>query len=343
MTTNPRRLVCDWGRLLLLTAAYCLTIGFAGAQESPPRAKPPAAPAANQELRVFTVKHIPAGQVAQMLDLLYPDKLGKDVRLVPDMRGSVNRLIVRAGPEQLALVRQLIQTVDAPSDEPSSDQLQVRVYPLKHIKVDQALQQIMQIVTEQQEGGFALDRQRNVVVVRAHEGVQDTIGAMIQRLDQAPEPAARRADLRVRIVWLVSSQTGEDGPDPPEDLKDVLAELAKIGFQKPRLAAQTIVNAASDTPVQAQGVAKLDQLYNLNVSGTIAATKDGHPELQLTLNAVPQASFVTVQGRPVQTNEGPLCKLDTKITIPLGHYVVLGMTPSKAMTSAFVVQVLPQR
>jgi hypothetical protein len=330
-------------RLLLLAAAWSLTACLAEAQEARPPAKAPAAPPANQELRVFTLKHIPAAQVTQMLDLLYPDRFGKDIRLVPDVRGSVNRLIVRAGPEQLALVAHLLQTVDVPSDEASSDQLQVRVYPLKHIQADKMLEQIMQIATDQQECSFALDRRRNAIVVRANEGVQARIEQIIQRLDQSSEPAPRRADLRVRIVWLVSGQTGDEVADPPEDLKDVLAELARIGFQKPRLAAQTIVNAASDTPFQAQGVAKLDQLYNLNVSGTIAASKDGYPELQLTLNAVPQASFMTVQGRPVQTNDGPLCKLDTKITIPPGHYVVLGMTPSKAMTSAFVVQVLPQR
>jgi hypothetical protein len=35
-----------------------------------------------------------------------------------------------------------------------------------------------------------------------------------------------------------------------------------------------------------------------------------------------------------------ICNLQTQITTPLGHAVVLGVTPTESMTSVFVVQVL---
>ena len=35
-----------------------------------------------------------------------------------------------------------------------------------------------------------------------------------------------------------------------------------------------------------------------------------------------------------------ICNISTEISAPIGHFVVLGVTPTRSMTSVFVVQVL---
>jgi hypothetical protein len=100
-------------------------------------------------------------------------------------------------------------------------------------------------------------------------------------------------------------------------------------IDKPRLAAQTIVNTLANTHFETLGLAKLDKTYTLHVEGTVVDNAGETPGLKIALHATRE------QG-------APLCSLDTKITAPPGHSVVLGVTPNELMTSAFVVQVLPR-
>src|SRR4029077_6556385 len=112
----------------------------------------------------------------------------------------------------------------------------------------------------------------------------------------------------------------------------VLSGLGKLGIDRPRLVSQTMVNGTVGTQFRAHGVAKLDgAACRLTVSGRLSVKGDT-PALEISLNASQPAA----RG----TGETSLCELRTEITAPIGHFVVLGMTPMDAMTSVFVVQVL---
>jgi hypothetical protein len=205
-------------------------------------------------------------------------------------------------------------------------------------------------------GNFSLDRQRKSVLIYADRKTTDIVEALLSRLEDvqaaAAKPGARgaAADVQVRVVWLVNGPAKDEAPPLPDDLKEVLPGLAKMGIDRPRLAAQTLVNVMPNSEFQAKGVAKLDGYCHFSVTGMYG----GQPEaaLRITIQASREPALpsnaVAPPGQPGrggffrQTEE--ICNLQTVITAPPGHFVVLGMTPSstptETLTSVFVVQAL---
>ena len=54
-----------------------------------------------------------------------------------------------------------------------------------------------------------------------------------------------------------------------------------------------------------------------------------------------QVLQLSINANGMRNNEGsPLCQLSTQIVTPPGHFIVLGVTPTDATTSVFVVQLL---
>ena len=141
------------------------------------------------------------------------------------------------------------------------------------------------------------------------------------RLDVATSERSS-ADVQVRVVWLVQGRA-EEFAAPPDDVKDVLPVLAKLGIEKPRLAAQTIVNVTPNSPFSTDGTVKLNETVRFSIQGQFLE-KTEPASLHIAIHAGGQVE---------------ICKLSTDITAPMGHLVVLGVTPTKDTTSVFIVQV----
>jgi hypothetical protein len=171
-----------------------------------------------------------------------------------------------------------------------------------------------------------------VVIAKADRPTLETAAELLARLEVVRGEAAP-AEMQVRVVWLVSGLAREDTPKPPEDLKEVVAELAKVGFNDPRLAAQAVIRTTAGAQFQSSGTAKLNFPCRLRIEGTVLASPGERTGLQISLEATEE----TAKGST------PVCRLETHITAPPGHAVVLGVTPTYTMTSAFVVQLLPQK
>jgi hypothetical protein len=89
------------------------------------------------------------------------------------------------------------------------------------------------------------------------------------------------------------------------------------------------VSVTPNAPFQTLGVAKLDAPCEFTVTGRLT-DKTELPGLHISITADCE--------RPGKRQR--LCNLETNISAPLGHLVVLGVTPTDASTSVFVVQVL---
>jgi hypothetical protein len=204
---------------------------------------------------------------------------------------------------------------------------------------------------------LAADARTNAILVSASDDEIAKIKDLIARLDtpSARDDAARpKVQVQVRVIWLVNDaprpvapppQAGTVPPGvpaapapapPPDDLKEVLPALTKFGIDKPRLAAQTLVSVTPDVQFQAKGVASLDGLpCQFAVTGRLVDKMEKMPVLEVTLRATRERAT-----RDQQRTSEEIGNLQTEITAPPGHFVVLGMTPMDAMTSIFVVQVL---
>jgi hypothetical protein len=296
-------------------------------------------PAARREWKIIPLKNASAVDVATVLNNVFGGGGGRaapvrDVKITVDTR--TNSILFLGAMTELDSITKLIQALD--TDQPAAEagpKQQVFIYRLRHVAPDENLERLLNVSVQGQTANFAVDRQRKLIVLTGDRQLQSTVEALLQAIDTPDKPGG--AELRVRLVWLVSGNPVE-GAKPPADLADVLAELAKLGVDKVWLAAQVIVNASPNYRFQLDGTAKLDAPCHLTVSGELSDAMP-HPTLDVDILATkPTPPNPNVPGGRASTTQ--LCKLRTSITTPLGQSVVLGVTPTDGSTSVFVVQVL---
>ena len=325
--------------LLVLVVGYGLLLGPSAAQDAPKKtggsapgktgipsdAKP------IDEVQLFPLKNARAVEMARLLTDLFR---GKSEDASPSIRftydDSTNTLFVRAPAATVAEIKAVISAIDARAQD-DAGRPQLRVYSLRTLEPDKALEDALRLAFRGSGGNFSLDRQRKQVILSADESTLRVVEALLVRLEERigdPPPV----DVQVRVVWLVNSPNRDDqvAQPLPEDLKEVLPGLAKLGIDRPRLAAQTLVNVTPGTQFQAKGVAKLELPCQFSVTGSLRATREG-AGLQVGIRATRQRERGTEE----------ISNIQTEISAPPGHLVVLGMTPTETTTSVFVVQVLP--
>jgi hypothetical protein len=332
----------------------CAIVGvfFAGslvssiaAQTSP---KLPAAPPPALELKFVDTHDIDAARVMQSFQQLYRDHVGKDFQMACDPTGNM-RIFVRGQPGDIKLLETFVREFAAPQERTSSLH-DVRVFTLKHLEPDSALREIARMITQSfPDASFAIDAQRKALIVRgSDEAVFHRMEKVLHGLD-VPVAATRQKEVRVRIVWLVTGWQQDDSVSPPPpDLKEAIAELAKVGFEKPRLIGQSMANVMLNRRFETVGTAVPEGLYyTWKTEGTVTEAPGGWLKLNISLRANNRDAIQRFeQGRtPIQELGSaalPLFNITTEITTPPGHFVVLAMTPTGKQTSAFVVQVLPR-
>jgi hypothetical protein len=327
-------------RTLSAAMAFAVLIGPAAAQQ--PAAQQPAAPQVipppeqpnsgpppdpPREVQVLPIKNSSAAETAVLLSQLFGNA-GRgnrpNVRVVPDARS--NSLLVQASPAELETIRTLLARLDAAAPAEAEAPQRFNIYSLKNIEPDKSLEEALKIVTR---GPFSLDRQRKLVIVRADRRGAEEVEALLSRMEaQANRPLSQ--DVQVRVVWLVSGPTKEEAPPLPGDLKNLTADLARLGIDHPRLAAQALVNVTPGAEFQASGRASLSGDCPFSVAGRYTDKRDV-PSLHL---------FVRATRRGAGPEAVDLGHVQTDITAPPGHLVVLGVTPTDTLTSVFVVQVL---
>lgn len=306
----PRRV------LLTLAAAFVFPVGPAMADE-PPKASAPDTPK-QTDWQVLPLKNANAVETERLLH----ETLGREAHVLADPR--TNSLLILALPGDMPKIREIISKVDVPAKEDNAPQ-RLEVFTLKSVEPDQVLQEALRLVVRPGGGksNFTLDPRRKQVILWADPATTVLVQSLLNRLEGQ---SRSDMDVRVRVVWLVNGLARDDAPQPPEDLKEVLPDLAKLGIDRPRLVAQTMVNVTPNMQFQTKGVAKLDFPCQFSVTGRYN-DKSASPALQITIRAL-------------RMDQEEICNLQTEISAPLGHLVVLGVTPTEAASSVFVVQVL---
>jgi hypothetical protein len=318
-----------WQAGVLALAAACVLLGSAASQE-PEKTKPGADAPKPGDFHVIPLRYTKATDVARILQEAYGTKGGESaVRVVAEP--ITNQVLVSASPAQLAEIKGVLAKIDVAGDNELVRRLQV--YELRALEPDKALEDALRLVVSGSAGGnFAVDRARKLVIVSGSERTLKEVEALLVRLDD--RVARPVEDVQVRVVWLANNPNREEkATPPPDDLKEMLPFLAKLGVDQPRLVTQTLVNVTPNAEFRAKGVAKLNNPCRFSVTGTLGFKKD-MPSQGISLVA-------TRQREPDKAVE-EVCDLQTEINAPLGHLVVLGVTPTDSTTSVFVVQVLPR-
>lgn len=344
--------------LFVMASALALTLSWTplGAQQQPPQQDRQAA--ARKEFRIFALKHADAAEVATVINSMFgrePRRGGfntpNNPNVVTDLQVAVdhrtNSLLVRGSPADLEIVEALTQRLDldggaAPNKERPS---RVVTFPLRNITPDESLDRVLAVVMQAPNATFAVDRLRKAVVLSGEPDVLETARRLLTELDAPAAEKPALAEMRIRLTWLIAGNRPEGASNPPPDMGDVLAELAKLGIEKPWLAAQCLINATPNQAFQIDGTAKLDAPCQLVINGTLSEGRQ-QPRLQIEIGAMklfttqPPRGDQFLGNAPARQSRAGLCNLRTEITTPIGQSIVLGVTPTDGMTSVFVVQVL---
>jgi hypothetical protein len=288
--------------------------------------------AAPIEFEIIRLKNANASQAANLLRGPFGGNGGMfgspTIKIIEDPR--TNSLLVSAEPKEMIRIRTILTKIDIAGQEesaPSPERLSV--VPLRFIEPDKTLQQALQMVLDGKgQGNFTVDPMRKAVIIWGDENTHKSLSELLQRLEVQGQDQQKtsqpQADVQVRLAWLVNGPSSKEAQPVPPDLKEVLPGLSKLGIDRPHLAAQTLINVRPNTRFQAKGMVT-EYNCEFSVTGTFRDQKE-KPELQIGIRAM-------------RVKE-EICRLETEISAPLGHLVVLGMTPVEGATSVFVIQVL---
>lgn len=289
---------------------------------------------------LFPLKFANAGDVVQLTGALF--EAGR-INVAVDER--TNSLIVRASdPDVFSAIEDLLKALDR---VPDKDQPEIKIFSLRSRQEPSQLNALLGTVVSGSSTAFSIDPVRNLVIAKGDRESLASLEAVLMRLDEADSEEAAGGQILVRVVWLVSGL--EKQKATPEDLKEVIDELADIGVTDLSLAAQTVVSTVSSTAgttFQAEGRATLNAPTELQIEGHVAGRKGENFVVEISIMAeqeIPlpeEAARFGGRGSPRSKN---LCRMHTTITAPPRHAVVLGVTPIESMNSVFVIQLLPKK
>ncbi|HEV3236880.1 MAG TPA: secretin N-terminal domain-containing protein, partial [Gemmataceae bacterium] len=248
-------------------AGPVLLMGPALADE--PQKTAPADPSASADFQTIQLRYISASQAAVLLQKIFESKPNESsMRFVADDR--TNSIIIRATGQQIAQVREMIKIIDIEAADAEPPRPKITIFGLRSLAPDKALEDALRLVFgKSSTGNFSVDKARKIVIVSADMNTTAAIDALLSRLDNTGT-VQKEEDLQVRIVWLVNGTEQDKLAAPPEDFKEALPGLTKLGIDKPRLAAQYLVNSRPSTQFRAKGTAKLGGApCNLSVSGRL--------------------------------------------------------------------------
>ncbi len=295
------------------------------------------------EIKVFTLKNAAATECVHAINSLQRP----GVQISADARTNT---VIATGPKQeLEIVEALVMKLDESQNKTSLD---VRVYPLQNASAEKAVDILNQLGMN---ALISMDAEKGRLLVRGNEESHLAVKEFLQTIDVA-EANPVLQPMQLRIVWLVEEKlAGKDAREPAKNLEKVIQVLNdKLGVTNLKMAAQLLVtiDPSQEEPNQtftAYGTTALQEGFSarLEAVGQIVGQIDGKPTIQLSIQASqpdaerdPGGFQGAFQGRSSASSSRTLASLTTKVAAPIGHSIVLGMTPIQSADSVFVLQVL---
>lgn len=310
--------------------------------------EPPAQDGADEQVLRFSLirlKHATASDMAEVVRNLVNDPrrfgngFGGVVQLemvLADHR--TNSLVVKATDKVFRQIVEIVKELDVPQLVPET-----QIFELRNSRATELHNALMQVAGDQLK--IAVDATSNRLIAQGDAVKMESFRALLSRLDepasQAESAPLQNKDIQVRLVWLVAGLEDSALAPPPPNLDKVVQELEKMGVAGLRTGAQLFVKTVPGTPFVVSGSAKLHERCSLEVTGTFGAKRpepsyfNTVPSPGAKANAEPLTLQVSINAHSMQEN---LASLQTTITSPEGHSVVLGVSPAGELTSVFVVQ-----
>lgn len=294
-----------------------------------------------RETVFIQLEYAEADELAEMLREILSDE---SIQL--RVWGHTNSIVVCGSGAGIDRALSLIEKLDRNVVSSGQAGEIIEIFPLA-TKPDVELEGALELVLGDR-GLFYVDTARNTVVVKADIRGAQRAQQIIEALDVPERKAAvtsASTQYRVRLVWLVNGLPREEFMPPPDDLKEVVDELAKISVTGLVLASQSVITASSQEFTM-ESTPMIVGTYRLRFEGRFLPGAEDPGSRQLSVRIEVDSEHTTsttggVGGSRTSTRTVPVCKLESTIAAPVGHSVVLGVTSMGQMTSVFVLQILP--
>ncbi len=297
------------------------------ALDVPPEAREKKKDYANT-VEIYSLKHADGQTVAAIASAVVPEAM-------LTFEYDNKRLIAYASASDHERLKELIKRIDVLPERED----QIKVFQLIHAEAAPMAQAVSEIL-DTEEVRLAVDTRTNSLIAVGPESTLNVIEALLLRLDEAQEPRKSEETFRVRIVWFAEGSPDDEPAKLDEDLQAVQAELSKIGVGPIRSVGQVMVNTAPGGEFQIGCAAAMgDEPTDLRINGALDLEQRKKPLLTIEINAMLlQTMGDAADGGPRIQRRVEL-KTDTAAT--LGHFTVLGVTPTGERSLAFAVQVVP--
>ena len=288
-------------------------------------------------VRIYRLKYAQADAIAEVLRILSAD----NTTVVASETAS-NSIIVSASAQQQGRVEDLIEELDVPPARDVAGRYECRVFKLVHTEAESVAKVITTLLGPAEN--IAVDERTNSILAQGTTDTLLTIEAILADLDKAADKDLKKrgpgTTFQVRVVWLANGLSDDDAADPTADLKGVLDPLRLMGVKDLRQVGQVIVNTTPDGQFQVRCSPVLNQRSSdLEISGEFVSRQET-PTLRIQLSANQTEEAPQPGSRRGPSARETLVDLETVISAPLGHYVVLGVAPVEQMTSVFIVQII---
>jgi hypothetical protein len=297
----------------------------------------PSAPEAPREepksTLFYTLNRVKADAVAETLKELFAD--AKDQVSIGVDEAS-NSLIVSTTVDKAKEIEALLQQLDSPELPREAEQLgrdiPLQVYHLKYAQAQEAADVVSHVMMDAGLLQIAVDARTNTLLIRAPEAQLRVIAQILEVLDTperrgSPEPAEASTGQQRRLVlyWLASGPDFETNKLVPSHLEPVVEELEGMGIQNVQLVSRSVAaldggSVSLRSTVSAGNYRSLD----LVVEGLLTSKREDTPRLDLNVRA---------------THADDVSHVETTITAPYDHFVVLGTSGLGALENAFVIQI----
>ena len=302
--------------ITLAFATFALTAPLAQAQVESGTNQPRIESAT---FELYPLQHVDASDAAKTLDKLISHR----IRVVPDRR--TNQIFVSAPVRIHNEIRTLLEHIDVrvSNPNPDTDELQTRVFRLKHRSVRSVI-----AIFNMHDTTISAIEATNSIVARGTPKELGEVERVIQTIDiELPSMQLE--------CWILESGAAQKVAAHPE-LAPIQRELEKTGLRDYGVLSHTLIRGASGEQFSSEQDFIRRRIAQLGLGGTVHLTGDGNARLQLSI----EMSLALDNGTEEEPPGAGSYSLTTELKSQTNRLVVVGLAPTGGETQKPLVLVL---
>lgn len=266
------------------------------------------------ELKVYELEHAVASEMLNTINALNRDWV---FRATAD--GRSNRIVVQASSTMIEKLTDMIATLDTPVRQSGGRQakrspdVETIILRPRHREVSAFIEPIKMHLSG--TGRTAVDRARNVIVVRDHPTILRSLEGLVKDLDVAANSLS--------LKFLVLGPGGDD-LEGVADARKAMAELEALGLRGYGVVGRAAVRCVELSDFKTEGIFDTGQM---EIGGFVRLVS-GDNQAEINVTAEMRLQTQNKQGATPGVVSYATAALRSTLKVPVGHLAIVGLTPA---------------